>query len=90
LTIVIRLILDTLVCRLDPCRVFLAHLPVAVSGDGFEQFAADPELEQVFAHVDVAAGAGVVLADADLLPGHADHAVAADLAGDPVLAGPVG
>ena len=56
MTIVIRVILDTPVCRLDPCRVFLAHLPLAGAGDGLEQFAAGPELQQVFAHVDVAAG----------------------------------
>jgi hypothetical protein len=47
----------------------------------------DPELQQPAADVHVAAGAGVMLADADLLPGDAHHAVAGHPAGDPVIAG---
>jgi hypothetical protein len=51
---------------------------------------ADPELQQLVGDVDIAAGAGVVLADRDLLPGHADHAVGAHPAGDPVITAAIG
>jgi hypothetical protein len=38
--------------------------------------------------VDVGKLRAVVLADAELLPGHRDHAVAGDPAADPVIADP--
>ena len=68
-------------------EAFLSHLPGACSGDGLEEFVVDPELEGLVGDLDVASGAGAVLADADLLPGDADDSVAGDAAADPALTG---
>ncbi|NTV40025.1 MAG: hypothetical protein HGA51_08760, partial [Demequinaceae bacterium] len=69
---------------------FVADGSGRVASDGPEQLVADPELQGVGADEDVAAFAGAVRPDRDLLPGHADHAVGRDFAGDPVRAGAIG
>ena len=66
--------------------VFLPHLPAAGSCHGLHQFFTDPKLQQLVGDEDVAAGAGAVFADVDLLPVDADDAVGPDFAGDPAWA----
>src|SRR3954454_3001008 len=90
----VRLILDTPGYRLGPCGghggVLLADLPSAGAGDGLDQLVAVPDAQQLLTDLDVDVGAGVGDAETDLLPGHADHAVARDSSGQPGLAAPVG
>src|ERR1700730_8473752 len=66
--------------------VLLADFTTPGTGDGLEEFVADPELEHAVAHEHVAGAAAVVLAHADLLPADRDQAVGGDPAGDPLLA----
>jgi hypothetical protein len=93
LTFLCRLILDTLCCGLGLSAgaegAFVSYLAAAGAGGGFDQFVADPEPQQFAVDVDITAGAGVMAADADLLPGHAHHAVGAHPAADPVCAAAV-
>lgn len=88
-----RLILDTLCCGLGLSAgaegAFVSYLAAAGAGGGFDQFVADPEPQQFAVDVDITAGAGVMAADANLLPGHAHHAVGAHPAADPVCAAAV-
>ena len=51
---------------------------------------ADEKPQQVTIDVDIAARAGVMAADADLLPGHAHDAVGTYPAADPVIAAAIG
>ena len=57
--------------------VLVADLTTPGPGHGLEELVADPELEDAVAHEHVAGAAPVVLADTDLLPADADHAVRA-------------
>ena len=69
--------------------VLLADLAGAGAGDGLEEFAAHPELQQLGGHEHVAALSAVVASDADLLPADADDTVHGHLAGDPLLTGAI-
>src|SRR6202021_1628226 len=64
---------------------FDSYLAVGASGGGFDQLIADPEPQQLTVDVDIAAGAGVVATDADLLPRHAHPPVGGDPAAAPSL-----
>jgi hypothetical protein len=61
-------------------------LPVG-SKDGLEEFLAVPDLHGRTVQADIHPAPGPVLAAADLLPGHGDHAVGGDPPGDPVVPG---
>src|SRR4051794_39342666 len=67
--------------------VFLTDLAVAGPGDGLGELVANPELHELVGDQHVAARAGVVLADADLLVVDADDTVAGAPPRHPLLAG---
>lgn len=84
-------------CSVDRCQVvrlsggcgvggpFLADVSFRFADGGAKQVGAGPELENAVGDVDVDELASTMLADADLLPGHAHDAVAGHPAGDPVI-----
>src|SRR5688500_6588287 len=68
-------------------RPLLADLTSGGSDKGLDQLVAGPHLEQPVGDVHVDQLTAVVLAYAELLPGHRDDTVAGDPATDPVIAG---
>src|ERR671933_1213981 len=66
------------VCQLSHAGSLLADLPSAVPHDGLDQGVGEVDVQQFGPDVDVNARVGVVLADAELLPRHADHPVRPD------------
>jgi len=65
---------------------FVSYLATAGARDGLDQFIADEKSQQLSINVHIAAGAGVVCAQADLLPGHTDHPISGHPLAHPVIA----
>src|ERR1700739_1723006 len=68
---------------------FVSYLATAGACSGLDQLVANPEPQQLTIDMHIAAGPGVVGADADFLPCHADHTVGRHPAADPVLPAPI-